>query len=77
MNGFDQPGLPYQFVEQGWRTKAVIDFMNNQEKTVTVARVDPTARLDAVAAVDEATTSEALHSIRVLQAAHLPPSGLA
>lgn len=46
MNGLDQPGLPYQlgrFVEQGWGTKAVIDFMNNQEKTVTVARVDPTA----------------------------------
>lgn len=47
MNGLDQPGLPYQlgrFVEQGWGTKAVIDFMNNAEKTVTVARVDPTAR---------------------------------
>jgi hypothetical protein len=46
MNGLDQPGLPYQlgrFVQQGWGTKAVIDFMNNQEKTVTVARVDPTA----------------------------------
>jgi len=46
MNGLDQPDLPYQlgrFVEQGWGTKAVIDFMNNQEKTGTVARVDPTA----------------------------------
>ncbi|NLS98158.1 MAG: hypothetical protein GXX96_39010 [Planctomycetaceae bacterium] len=46
MNGLDRPGLPYQlgrFVEQGWGTKAVIDFMNNEEKTVTVARVDPTA----------------------------------
>ena len=46
MNGLDQPDLPYQlgrFVEQGWGTKAVIDFMNNEEKTVTVARVDPTA----------------------------------
>jgi hypothetical protein len=46
MNGLDQPDLPYQlgrFVQQGWGTKAVIDFMNNQEKTVTVARVDPTA----------------------------------
>jgi L-fucose isomerase-like protein len=46
MNGLDQPGLPYQlgrFVEQRWGTKAVIDFMNNEEKTVTVARVDPTA----------------------------------
>jgi len=46
MNGLDQPDLPYQlgrFVQQGWGAKAVIDFMNNQEKTVTVARVDPTA----------------------------------
>jgi L-fucose isomerase-like protein len=46
MNGLDKPDLPYQlgrFCEQGWGTKAVIDFMNNQEKTVTVARVDPTA----------------------------------
>jgi hypothetical protein len=47
MNGMDKPDLPYQlgrFVEQGWGTKAVIDFMNNEEKTVTVARVDPTAK---------------------------------
>jgi hypothetical protein len=46
MNGMDQPDLPYQlgrFVQQGWGTKVVIDFINNQEKTVTVARVDPTA----------------------------------
>lgn len=46
MNGLDQPDLPYQlgrFVQQGWGTKAVVDFMNNEEKTVTVARVDPTA----------------------------------
>jgi hypothetical protein len=46
MNGLNQPDLPYQlgrFVQQGWGTKAVIDFMNNQEKTVTVARVDATA----------------------------------
>ena len=46
MNGLDRPDLPYQlgrFVRQGWGTKVVIDFMNNQEKTVTVARVDPTA----------------------------------
>jgi L-fucose isomerase-like protein len=46
MNGLDKPDLPYQlgrFVQQGWGTKAVIDFMNNQEKTVTVARVDATA----------------------------------
>lgn len=46
MNGLDRPDLPYQlgrFVEQGWGTKAVIDFLKNEEKTVTVARVDPTA----------------------------------
>jgi hypothetical protein len=46
MNGMDQPDVPYQlgrFVEQGWGTKVVVDFMNNAEKTVTVARVDPTA----------------------------------
>ncbi len=47
MNGFDQPELPYQlgrFVSEGWGAKYVVDFMNNEEKTVTVARVDPTAR---------------------------------
>jgi hypothetical protein len=46
MNGFDQPDLPYQlgrFVSQGWGTKVVIDFMDNSEKTVTVARVNPKA----------------------------------
>jgi hypothetical protein len=44
MNGFDKPGLPYQlgkFVSCGWGTKAVVDFMQNEEKEVTVARVDP------------------------------------
>ncbi|MFZ5832737.1 MAG: hypothetical protein ACOY3P_21835 [Planctomycetota bacterium] len=47
MNGFDQPDLPYQlgrFVSKGWGTKFVVDFMNNEEKTVTVARVSPDAR---------------------------------
>jgi L-fucose isomerase-like protein len=46
MNGFDQDPLPYQlgrFVESGWGTKAVVDFMENEEKTVTVARMNPTA----------------------------------
>lgn len=46
MNGLDQPDLPYQlgrFVQQGWGTKAVIDFSKNKDKTVTVARVDATA----------------------------------
>ena len=45
MNGFDKPGLPYQlgrFVESGWGTKAVVDFMQNDEKDVTVARMNPT-----------------------------------
>jgi hypothetical protein len=47
MNGFDEPDLDYQlgrFVESGWGTKMVVDFMDNEEKTITVARVDPTAR---------------------------------
>jgi len=46
MNGYGQPDLPYQlgrFVASGWGTKAVINFTDNIEKTVTVARVDPTA----------------------------------
>ena len=46
MNGFDQPALPYKlgrFVEAGWGTKAVVDFMNHDEKEVTVVRIDPTA----------------------------------
>jgi L-fucose isomerase-like protein len=46
MNGYDQPDVPYQlgrFVTSGWGTKVVVDFMDNPEKTVTVARVDPSA----------------------------------
>jgi hypothetical protein len=46
MNGFSEPGLPYQlgrFVNSGWGTKAVVDFMNNAEKRVTVVRMNPTA----------------------------------
>ena len=46
MNGFDQPDLPYQlgrFTNSGWGTKAIVDFAKNQEKAVTVARVDPSA----------------------------------
>lgn len=45
MNGIDKPPLPYQlgrFVESGWGTKAVVDFMNNEERKVTVVRLDPT-----------------------------------
>lgn len=47
MNGFDQPGLPYKlgrFVQSGWGTKAVVDFMQNAEKRVTVARMHPNAK---------------------------------
>jgi len=46
MNGFDRPDLPYQlgrFVESGWGTKVVVDFLDNRQKTVTVARVNPGA----------------------------------
>jgi L-fucose isomerase-like protein len=46
MNGYAQPDLPYQlgrFVTKGWGTKMVVDFMQQAEKTVTVARVDPSA----------------------------------
>lgn len=44
MNGWKEPALPYRlgnFVEEGWGTKAVVDFMNNDEKRVTVARMNP------------------------------------
>jgi len=46
MNGFREPGLPYQlgrFVHSGWGTKVVVDFMNNEQKRMTVARMDPPA----------------------------------
>ncbi len=47
MNGFDRPGLPYKlgrFVDSGWGTKVVVDFLQNEEKRVTVVRIDPTAK---------------------------------
>ncbi len=47
MNGFDEPGMPYKlgrFVQSGWGTKAVVDFMQNPEKRVTVARMHPNAK---------------------------------
>ncbi len=47
MNGFDQAPVPYKlgrFVQSGWGTKAVVDFMQNPEKRVTVARMHPNAR---------------------------------
>lgn len=46
MNGFNEPPLPYQlgrFVQSGWGTKFAVDFMNNEEKNVTVIRLNPTA----------------------------------
>jgi len=46
MNGYDKPDVPYElgrFVQSGWGTKVVVDFMDNAEKTVTVARVNPPA----------------------------------
>jgi L-fucose isomerase-like protein len=46
MNGFNEPPLPYQlgrFVESGWGTKVSVDFMNNDEKNVTVIRMNPDA----------------------------------
>ena len=46
MNGYDKPGLPYQlghFVESGWGSKAIVDFMQNDEKDITVVRMNPTA----------------------------------
>ena len=46
MNGSGKPPLPYKlgrFVESGWGAKAVVDFSQNSEKAVTVARVHPNA----------------------------------
>ena len=46
MNGYDEPDLAYKlgrFVESGWGTKLVVDLANNKEKTVTLARIDPSA----------------------------------
>jgi len=46
MNGYDKPDVPYQlgrFTESGWGTKVVVDFMNNRERKITVARIDPSA----------------------------------
>jgi hypothetical protein len=44
MAGYDKPDMPYHlrhFVESGWGTKAMIDFAQPAEKTVTLARFDP------------------------------------
>jgi L-fucose isomerase-like protein len=47
MNGYDKPGLPYQlshFVDSGWGTKAIVDFMKNDVKDITVARMNPSGK---------------------------------
>jgi L-fucose isomerase-like protein len=44
MAGYENPDLPYHlrhFVESGWGTKVMIDFTKLEEKTVTLARLDP------------------------------------
>ncbi len=46
MQGFDEPDMRFQlgrFVQSGWGTKVVVNFMDSVERTVTVARVDPLA----------------------------------
>jgi hypothetical protein len=47
MNGYDKPGLPYQlshFTDSKWGTKAIVDFMNNDVKDITVARMNPSGK---------------------------------
>jgi len=47
MNGFDKAGLPYKlgrFTKAGWGAKAVVDFMQNDVREATVARLHPNAR---------------------------------
>ena len=46
MCGFDTPDLPYQlrnFVQSGWGVKVEIDLGNLDEKTITIARFNPSA----------------------------------
>lgn len=46
MHGISEAPLKYQlgrFVESGWGTKAIVDFMQSEEKTITVARMNPSA----------------------------------
>ncbi len=46
MHGFSKDPLKYQlgrFVESGWGTKVVVDFMQSEEKNITVARMNPEA----------------------------------
>lgn len=46
MNGFDKPDMPYElwhFTQGGWGTKVQINLAENTEKTVTLARFNPTA----------------------------------
>lgn len=44
MAGYEKPDLPYHlrhFVESGWGTKVMIDFTRLEDKTVTLARLNP------------------------------------
>ncbi len=46
MLGFDQPDLPYSlqnFIAEGWGPKVQMDMARFDEKTVTIARISPTA----------------------------------
>lgn len=46
MMGFDKPDLPYSlqnFITEGWGTKVQMDLATFEEKTVTIARVNPLA----------------------------------
>jgi hypothetical protein len=47
MNGYDKPGLPYQlgrFTKTGFGTNVVVDFMKNDTRDVTVARMNPAGK---------------------------------
>ena len=46
-NGFDTPNLPYElwnFTDSGWGARVEVDFSKNEQKEVTLARCDPSAR---------------------------------
>ena len=46
MAGYNKPDSPYHlrhFVESGWGTKAMVDFTQFEEKTVTLTRINPLA----------------------------------
>ena len=46
MNGYDKPDMPYtlqNFTQGGWGAKFQVNFFENDEKTVTIARFNPQA----------------------------------